>query len=50
LAERANGLSATAIVTFTAPGRPSLHERITVSFVRKAPARAHPPTQKKKSR
>jgi hypothetical protein len=50
LAERANGLSATAIVTFTAPGRPSLHERITVSFVRKASTRAHPSTQKQKSR
>jgi hypothetical protein len=52
LAERSSGLSATASVTFSAPGRPPLHKRITVSFIRKAPARArsHPSTRKHASR
>jgi hypothetical protein len=38
LVTRSGGLSASAEVSFTAPGHPTLHAHIEVSFVRKAPA------------
>jgi hypothetical protein len=41
LAARAGGLSATAVLTFTAPGEPTLHMRIAVLFRRAPSASAH---------
>jgi hypothetical protein len=48
LAARAGGLSATTNVTFTAPGRPTLHESVAVTFVRKAKTKARSKTANSK--
>jgi hypothetical protein len=38
LAERSNGLSASARITFSAAGHPRLTETIAVTFLRRVPA------------